>query len=76
MLALVQGHFPSARRLTRIKKGLPLDENDKEIDVCEHLPNFEYAASRVDTFIDLDDFVEESHVDEETEEENDESDEL
>lgn len=76
-LALVQGYFLSSKRLTSVKKGLPLDDEGKQIEVDEHLPKLQYAASRVATFVDLDDFMEETVEDPEVDEEDDdESDEL
>lgn len=41
-------------------KGLPLDGEGNQVKINEHFPKFQYAASRVATFIDLDDFVEET----------------
>lgn len=75
-LALVHGYFPSAKRLRSIKKGLLVDDEGKEVDINEHLQKFQYAASRVASFGDLGDFVEETVEYTKVEEEDDESDEL
>lgn len=70
-LALVQGHLPCAKGLTSVKKVPPLNDEGKQVEIDEYLPKFQYAASRVATFIDLENFVEETVDDAEVEDEED-----
>lgn len=68
VLTLVQGHFLTAEGLSDIKKGIPVDDHGEEVELDEIFPRFTYAASRVASFVDLDDFLELTDVDPEPEE--------